>query len=143
MDGWRPIRKVPQLKWTMVAEGTPIMDFSSLAVLCLNMLIRICEVYPSKDADGAIVRPLPRAKRFLADAGCLPHLVQLLLTFDPIIVEKVAMLLSNIMTDNTQMSRIYMTGLFFYIMMYVSLHTLTRVPPTLISLFFNPCSSFF
>lgn len=119
------------------------MDFSSLAVLCLNMLIRICEVYPSKDADGAIVRPLPRAKRFLADAGCLPHLVQLLLTFDPIIVEKVAMLLSNIMTDNTQMSRIYMTGLFFYIMMYVSLHTLTRVPPTLISLFFNPCSSFF
>ena len=45
--------------------------------------------YPSKDADGAIVRPLPRAKRYLADANCLPHLVQLLLTFDPIIVEKV------------------------------------------------------
>mmetsp|Transcript_15543 Transcript_15543/g.46103 ORF Transcript_15543/g.46103 Transcript_15543/m.46103 type:complete len:2307 (-) Transcript_15543:50-6970(-) len=118
MDGWRPIRKVPQLKWTMVAEGQPIMDFSSLAVLCLNMLLRICEVYPSKDADGAIVRPLPRAKRYLSDQNCLPHLVQLLLTFDPIIVEKVSLLLSNIMTDNSQMSRVYMTGLFFFIMMY-------------------------
>ena len=30
----------------------------------------------SRDADGAIVRPLPRAKRMLSEATCLPHLVQ-------------------------------------------------------------------
>ena len=30
----------------------------------------------ARDADGAIVRPLPRAKRMLSEATCLPHLVQ-------------------------------------------------------------------
>ena len=29
-----------------------------------------------RDNDGAIVRPLPRAKRMLSEATCLPHLVQ-------------------------------------------------------------------
>ena len=29
-----------------------------------------------RDSDGAIVRPLPRAKRMLSEATCLPHLVQ-------------------------------------------------------------------
>ena len=29
-----------------------------------------------RDVDGAIVRPLPRAKRMLSEASCLPHIVQ-------------------------------------------------------------------
>lgn len=29
-----------------------------------------------RDFDGAIVRPLPRAKRMLSEATCLPHIVQ-------------------------------------------------------------------
>lgn len=29
-----------------------------------------------RDTDGAVVRPLPRAKRMLSDATCLPHVVQ-------------------------------------------------------------------
>eukprot|EP00040_Diaphanoeca_grandis_P032411 m.196277 g.196277 ORF g.196277 m.196277 type:complete len:2301 (-) comp32615_c0_seq1:478-7380(-) len=118
MEGWKTIRRIEQLKWTLVASGTPIMDMSQLTTLCLNMMIRICDVYPSRDADNAIVRPLPRAKRMICDANCLPHLVQLLLTFDPIIVEKVAALLSTNMTDNSQMSRVYQTGVFFFILMY-------------------------
>ena len=32
----------------------------------------------TRDVDGAIVRPLPRAKRMLSEATCLPHLVQVL-----------------------------------------------------------------
>jgi DnaJ family protein C protein 13 len=54
----------------------------------------------------------------LTDATNLPHLVQLLLTFDPVIVEKVAVLLSKIMLDNTAMPRLFLTGVFFFIMMY-------------------------
>lgn len=50
-----------------------------------------------RNADGAIVRPMPRCKRMLSDAVCLPNLVQLLLTFDPVIVEKTAKLLSVVM----------------------------------------------
>lgn len=124
MEGWRTIRRIQQLKWTIVATGSPIMDFSQLATLCLNMMIRICEVYPSRDSDNAIVRPLPRAKRMLCDANCLPHLVQLLLTFDPIIVEKAAGLLSTCMVDNSSMSRVYQTGIFFFIMMYTGSNVL-------------------
>ncbi|XP_064598102.1 dnaJ homolog subfamily C member 13-like isoform X2 [Liolophura sinensis] len=118
MDGWRPMQAVPQLKWTILATGQAVMNESDLATLILNMLNKMTEFYPSRDVDGAIVRPLPRVKRILSDAVCLPHLVQLLLTFDPVLVEKVATLLYNIMQDNPNISRLYLTGVFFFIMMY-------------------------
>ena len=44
--------------------------------MILNMMVRMSEYYPSRDAEGAIVRPLPRIKRLLSEAICLPHLVQ-------------------------------------------------------------------
>eukprot|EP00794_Sanderia_malayensis_P017835 gene17835-19618_t len=118
MDGWRPLHSIPQLKWFLLPTGHSIMNETDLAITCLNMLIDICRCYPNRDSDGAVVRPLPRAKRLLSDASCLPHIVQLLLTFDPIIVEKVATLLTNISIDNPVMPRLYMSGIFFFIMMY-------------------------
>eukprot|EP00051_Salpingoeca_urceolata_P002050 m.46532 g.46532 ORF g.46532 m.46532 type:complete len:2282 (+) comp11866_c0_seq1:73-6918(+) len=118
MEGWRPLRRIPQLKWSLVATGTAVLDLSQLAVRCLDMLVTICKFYPSRDEDGAVIRPLPRCKRMLAEANCLPHIVQLLLTFEPAIVERVAMLLSIIMEDNSNMPRVHMTGVFFFIMMY-------------------------
>ncbi|CAB3992239.1 dnaJ homolog subfamily C member 13-like [Paramuricea clavata] len=118
MDGWRPLQHIPQLKWFLLAEGTPLMNETDMAVLILNMLIRICSYYPNRDFDGAIVRPLPRAKRMLSEASCLPHIVQLLLTFDPIIVEKVSVLLNDILLDNPVIPRLYLTGVFYFIMMY-------------------------
>lgn len=118
MDGWRPLQSVPQLKWTLLASSQPVMNESELASLILNMLIQMTEYYPSRDSDGAIIRPLPKVKRILSDPMCLPHLVQLLLTFDPTLVEKVARLLFLIMQDNPNISRLYLTGAFFFIMMY-------------------------
>ena len=50
-----------------------------------------------RDIDDAVIRPLPRAKRMLSEPTALPHLVQLLLTFDPSLVDKVVTLLNNIM----------------------------------------------
>ena len=49
---------------------------------------------------------------------------QLLLTFDPILVEKVAYLLNEIMQDNPNVSRLYLTGVFFFIMMYTGSNVL-------------------
>lgn len=49
-----------------------------------------------RDADGCVVRPVPRIKKALSQANCLPHLVQLLLTFDPTIVERVSTLLYHV-----------------------------------------------
>jgi DnaJ family protein C protein 13 len=118
MDGWRIIDKIPQLKWCLMASGQAILDETQLATLILNIFIKICNYYPSRDAEGSIIRPLPRVKRMIGDQTCLPHVIQLLLTFDPIIVEKVAFLLSNILQDNPILSRIYMTGVFYFIVMY-------------------------
>ncbi|GFR63073.1 LOW QUALITY PROTEIN: DnaJ-like protein subfamily C member 13 [Elysia marginata] len=124
MDGWRPLQSVPQLKWMLLATGQAVLNETDMAILILNMLIKMVEYYPSRDSDGAIIRPLPRIKRILSDATCLPHIVQLLLTFDPILVEKVALLLYLVMQDNPGVSRLYLSGAFFFIMMYTGSNVL-------------------
>lgn len=118
MDGWRPVEQIPQLKWQLMAQGTPLINESEMAALILDILIRMCRFYPSRDGEGGIVRPLPRAKRLLSEPNTLPHIVQLLLTFDPRLVEKVVTLLNVVLEDNPQLPRVFSTGAFFFILMY-------------------------
>ena len=82
------------------------------------MICLLYRYYPSKDEDGAIIRPLPRIKQAVSDPSTLPHIVQLLLTFDPILVEKVAILLHLVLEDNPKLPSLYLTGSFFFILMY-------------------------
>ncbi|KAJ3611304.1 hypothetical protein NHX12_021320 [Muraenolepis orangiensis] len=117
MDGWRPLQAIPQLKWCLLATGQAVMNESDLATLILNMLITM-------DQDNAIIRPLPKIKRLISDNTCLPHIVQLLLTFDPILVEKVANMLYLVMQDNPNLQRLYLTGVFFFIIMYTGSNVL-------------------
>uniref|UniRef100_A0A8C7UDY3 J domain-containing protein n=1 Tax=Oncorhynchus mykiss TaxID=8022 RepID=A0A8C7UDY3_ONCMY len=124
MDGWRPLHAIPQLKWCLLASGQAVMNKTDLATLILNMLITMCSYYPSRDQDNAIIRPLPKIKRMISDNTCLPHIVQLLLTFDPILVEKVANVLYLVMQDNPNLQRLYLTGIFFFIMMYTGSNVL-------------------
>ena len=56
--------------------GQAVLNETDLATLILNMMIRMSEYYPSRDSEGAIVRPLPKVKRLLSEATCLPHIVQ-------------------------------------------------------------------
>ncbi|XP_050693549.1 dnaJ homolog subfamily C member 13-like isoform X4 [Eriocheir sinensis] len=124
MDGWHPLTSIPQLKWSLAATGTPVMTESDLATLVLNMLITMCRYFPSRTEDQAVIRPLPRIKRLLSDPISLPHIVQLLLTFDPVLVEKVSVLLTEVMQDNTQMSTVYTSGVFYFILMYMGSNVL-------------------
>lgn len=50
--------------------------------------------------------------------------LQLLLTFDPILVEKVANVMYLVMQDNPNLQRLYLTGVFFFIMMYTGSNVL-------------------
>lgn len=84
----------------------------------------MCQYYPSRDVDDAIIRPLPKVKRLLTDHPVLSNIIQLLLTFDPILVEKVAILLCEVMKDNPEMSKLYTTGVFYFIMMYTGCNVL-------------------
>lgn len=118
MDGWRLLQQITQLKWTLFAKGTPILNESELASTLLSILIRICQFFPSRDSDGAVIWPIPKIRRILCEAHCLPHVVQLLLTFDPILIEKVATLLCEIAADNPAVAKFYLTGVFFFILMY-------------------------
>lgn len=124
LDGWRALAQLPQLKWCLLAKGTAVLNESDLATQILNVLIRMCEYYPSRDDDGAIVRPMPKLKRNLSEQTILSHVVQLLLTFDPILVEKVSTLLCEIMTDNPEMPKVYLTGVFYFILMYTGSNVL-------------------
>jgi DnaJ family protein C protein 13 len=124
LDSWKTVSQLPQLKWCLLAKGTPVLNESELATYILNILIRMCEYYPSRDADDAIIRPLPKVKRLLSEATSLSHIVQLLLTFDPILVEKVATLLCEVMRDNPEMSKVYLTGVFYFILMYTGSNVL-------------------
>ena len=47
------------------------------------------------------VRPLPRVKKMLSEPAILPHVVQILLTFDPRLVEKVVTLMNLMMQVGT------------------------------------------
>ena len=75
------------------------------------MIISYREQYP-------VSRPLPTVKRILSEPNALPHIVQLLVTFDPVLVEQVAILLYYVMADNPKLSTLYTTGVFFFILMY-------------------------
>lgn len=121
---WRFLQNIPQLKWCLVAKGSPVFNESELACLILNIFIKMCGYYPSRDKYGAVIWPLPRIKRELSDAKCLPHVVQLLLTFDPVLVEKVAALLCEISEDNAHASELYKTGVFYFILMYTGSNVL-------------------
>ncbi|XP_028165155.1 dnaJ homolog subfamily C member 13-like [Ostrinia furnacalis] len=118
MEGWRAVGGVPQLKWTLAARGTPVLNESELAATILDLLITCARYYPSRDEEDAVIRPLPKVKRLLSEPACLAHVVQLLLTFDPILVEKVATLLHEVMQDNPEISKLYLTGVFYFMLLY-------------------------
>ena len=107
-----------------MASGIALLNESELATLVLEMLSRMCSYYPSRDADGAIIRPLPRCKRLVSEANTLPHICQLLVTFEPALVERVSMLLMETMEDNPQLPRLFQSGVFFFIMMYTGSNVL-------------------
>ncbi|KAI8419847.1 hypothetical protein MSG28_008479, partial [Choristoneura fumiferana] len=118
MEGWRCVGAVPQLRWTLAARGPAVLDESALAATVLDLLVTAAQYYPSRDEEDAVIRPLPKVKRLLTEPACLAHVVQLLLTFDPVLVEKVATLLYEVMQDNPEISKLYLTGVFYFMLLY-------------------------
>ncbi|XP_003371952.1 putative DnaJ domain protein [Trichinella spiralis] len=118
MDDWKPLESVAQFRWTLVASGTAQMNETKLAVKILDILLRMIDYFPSRDLEGCIIRPPSKVKQILASSSCLPHIVQLFLTFDPDIVARTAKLLKALIQDSPVISKLYLTGLYYFALMY-------------------------
>ncbi|KRX48642.1 DnaJ -like protein subfamily C member 13 [Trichinella murrelli] len=118
MDEWKPLESVAQFRWTLVASGTAQMNETKLAVKILDILLRMIDYFPSRDLEGCIIRPPSKVKQILASSSCLPHIVQLFLTFDPDIVARTAKLLKALIQDSPVISKLYLTGLYYFALMY-------------------------
>ncbi|XP_065077705.1 dnaJ homolog subfamily C member 13 isoform X2 [Ochlerotatus camptorhynchus] len=119
MDGWRSLQQIPQLKWCLMAKGSPLYNETELAQHVLDILIKCTSFFPSRARNGeAVLIPGPRLSRKLSEFICLPHIVQVCLTHDPGLLERVATLLCQIMEDNPEMSKVYLTGVFYFMLMY-------------------------
>nr|VZI16997.1 unnamed protein product [Spirometra erinaceieuropaei] len=101
-----------------------LLDHTAMSIRCVEILQRLCEGTSSKDASGGIIRPLPHPRRAISHPNVLPHIVQLLLTFDPPVVERVASLLLHVIDQNPCLPRIYLTGVFYFILMYTGSNVL-------------------
>ncbi|XP_055920872.1 dnaJ homolog subfamily C member 13 isoform X1 [Eupeodes corollae] len=119
MDGWRSLQQIPQLKWCLIAKGSPILNETELASTVLDILIKCTSFFPSRTQNGsAVLIPGPKLSRKLSEFICLPHIVQVCLTHDPGLLERVASLLCQIMEDNPEMPKVYLTGVFYFMLMY-------------------------
>ncbi|TPP40896.1 DnaJ protein, partial [Fasciola gigantica] len=96
----------------------------SQALRCVEVLRKLCDSCSSRDAHGGVVRPLPKPRRVISDSSLLNHVVQLLLTFDPPLVERVVSLLHVLLDQNPCLPRLYLTGVFFFILMYTGSNVL-------------------
>uniref|UniRef100_A0A914BXU0 J domain-containing protein n=1 Tax=Acrobeloides nanus TaxID=290746 RepID=A0A914BXU0_9BILA len=133
LDKWYHLSSVAQFRWTLgttsyvssspdsgtgAAALPTLYNFTELCVLILDTLIQMCTFFPSRDESDAVIRPLPKVKKILSEPVLLYQIVQLLLTYDPSIVQRVATLLLHVMQDNPFISRLYLSGVFFFILMY-------------------------
>lgn len=120
LGGWKDFKDVQQLRWGVVYKDLHgVLTLSEVTCLILDLFMLLCAYYPTRDPDGSVMQPLPKVKRYLSDPSILPHIVQLLLTFDPSICSRVHSLLFMLMEDNPLMPRFFLTGAFFFSLMYM------------------------
>ena len=119
MEDWKVLKDITVLKWALLKEDTGIYTPLQLCQRVIKTLEDLVIMYPSRDMHGILLRPIPRAKRILSSPRHLPHVVQLLLTAAPPVVDIAARLIRNLLDDNPNAQpKFYLTGAFYFALMY-------------------------
>lgn len=58
-----------------------LLDYTTLAIRCVEVLRKLCDSCSSRDAHGGVVRPLPKPRRVISDSSLLNHVVQVSSSF--------------------------------------------------------------
>jgi hypothetical protein len=115
MREWVRLDSLRAIQWYCCSEGSPALSAHLRGEICCELLRRLVTLRPALDAEGAPVRPVPRAKRVLCGPRTLPHIAQALLAGSPRLVDSVAALLADLCTHNPKaMVKLYTTGVFFF-----------------------------
>lgn len=152
MREWVRLDSLRALLWFACSEGTPALTPTARGEACVDLLTRLVTLRPSVDAEGAPVRPVPKAKRVLCGPRTLPHIAQALLAGSPKLVDGVAGLLMELIKYNPKaLVKLYMTGVYFFVLGYngcvprhatprhASPHTLTTRAGGAVLLLLLPC----
>jgi len=119
MEDWHELREITQLQWIICSKDVGLLTDIELALLILSSLIELVKLYPTKDKDNGIIRPLPRPKRLLSSPLYLPFITQGILTFNPQIVDRTARLLLLLIEDNFAVQpKFYLYGIYYFILLY-------------------------
>ena len=119
MEDWKELKEITVLKWTLLKQDTGVLSSLQLCTSVIQTLEQLVTMYPSRDMHGVLLRPIPRAKRILSSPRNLPHVVQLLLTSSPQLIDTAARLVRNLLEDNpTAQPKFYLTGAFYFALMY-------------------------
>jgi DnaJ family protein C protein 13 len=117
---WRALSSFRCLRWRFMMKGSSTLSPVEAACNCVDIMLTLCKLFPLKDSDGVLMKPLPQAREILSDMKTvLPHIVQLLITQQPTLIERAAELVSLIVDENKGLQRkLYRTGLFCFAFMY-------------------------
>ncbi|EFA79862.1 DnaJ like protein [Heterostelium album PN500] len=133
-EKWKPLYTIPELRWTIMNGSTHgnvggVLPKSELGSVILDILNALCSFRPTRHpTTGAVVRPLPRVKRIICEPLALPRIVQVILSGQDMLVEKTCTLLESILLDNAVFtSKFYLTGAFFFMMLYPNSNILPMV----------------
>eukprot|EP00002_Diphylleia_rotans_P000032 TRINITY_DN10013_c0_g1_i2.p1 TRINITY_DN10013_c0_g1~~TRINITY_DN10013_c0_g1_i2.p1 ORF type:complete len:2234 (+),score=354.17 TRINITY_DN10013_c0_g1_i2:44-6745(+) len=119
MEDWEPLHTIPQMRWTLISPGLGVLTYHQLGIVCLDILLSVVRHFKTRDAEGNLIRPIAKAKRQLSESTNFPHLVQMLLSFDPDVIDRTCKLLLEIIQDNSQaLPKLYLTGIFYFALLY-------------------------
>ena len=120
LEDWTKLGEVRQLRWRLFMRDKKrvVLTPHTAAAVSLEILIKLLVLHPAVNMEGLVVHPIPRAKRILSSPRCLPHIVQAVLCGAAGVVDAVTRLLHHLLQHNEAVSRLYLTGIFFFLAGY-------------------------